>query len=223
MTVWFENPKQLFATNEILKFWPNSSQTPDERVNASTRFILYLSTSLYLLKRDPRILVLGLMVISMLYFLYKDGRIAHVAPVMSVHGEKCKRPEVHNAMANVLMTDYVDRPDRPSACDYNSVKHEVSALMDDTFPYDAGRSRSPLPHHQRKAAARQFFINPVTQIPNNQTEFAEFCYGKKNRKMCRDSPEMCDPNFWGVQTEAFAGLDPSGDMRSGMLPRATIS
>jgi len=34
--------------------------------------------------------------------------------------------------------------------------------------------------------------------------------------MCRDDPSQCDPNFRGVQLEAFAGLDSSGNSRSGM-------
>jgi hypothetical protein len=179
-----------------------------------------MSTILYLIKRDPRILILGFVVISILYILYRDGRISDVTPVRSpLHEAKsdCQRPSADNAMANVLMTDFVDRPDRPSACAYDSVKDEVAMLMDDTFPYDAGRSRSPLPEFQKKAAARQFMINPATTIPNDQTAFAEFCYGKKNKPMCRDTPSECDPNFWGVQTEAFAGLDPSGDRRIGMF------
>ena len=34
--------------------------------------------------------------------------------------------------------------------------------------------------------------------------------------MCRDDPSACNPNARGAQLEAFGGLDPSGDMRTGM-------
>lgn len=222
MSVWFDNPTQLFNSKKILDFWPTSEHTANDRVNASTRFIIYMAAALYLIKRDPRLLILGSVIVAILYILYKDGRIKNTNPIVSpAHEDRssCQRPSKDNAMANVLMTDYVDRPDRPSACDYNSVQGEVAMLMDNTFPYDAGRSRSPLPAAQKKAAARQFMINPATTIPNDQTAFAEFCYGKKDKLMCRDTPSTCDPNFWGAQPEAFGGLDPSGHARTGMTAR----
>ena len=39
---------------------------------------------------------------------------------------------------------------------------------------------------------------------------------KKNRPMCKDDPSVCNPNARGVQLGAFAGLDPNGDLRTGM-------
>jgi hypothetical protein len=41
-------------------------------------------------------------------------------------------------------------------------------------------------------------------------------YGKKGAPMCKSDGTMCNPNARGVQLDAFAGLDPSGDKRSGM-------
>ena len=221
MTVWFNDPYSLFRTTEILKFWPTSSQTPDERVNASTRFVLYLSAILYLIKRDPRIWYFALMVLSVLFILYKSNIISPSNDDMPSYSDgthtDCQLPSAENPMANVMMDDYTEDPQRPPACFYPTVKPAVKAFLDNTIPYDAGRSRSSLPKYQQQFAARQFVSNPSTTIPNNQTDFAEWCYGKKNRPMCRDDPSVCDPNARGAQLEAFAGLDPSGDMRTGMF------
>lgn len=216
MTVWFSEPLELFKNSKILTFWPHSGQSVDERINSSTRFVLYLSTLLYLIKRDPRVFVLAAMVIGTLYVLYKSGQIKGLNVERATHGSSCQMPSEENVMANVLLTDYVDQPNRPSACYYPTVANDVSVLLDDTFPYDSGRSRSPLPKYQRKFGARQFFSNPVTKIPGDQTAFAEACYGPKFQPLCRDTPGVCDPNFRGAQLEAFAGLDPNGDKRSGM-------
>lgn len=213
MTVWFSKPKELFKSDKILEFWPSSNQTPGDRINATTRFVLYLSSVIYLLKRDIRVFLLAIMLIGVLYVLYTSGNI--VIGSVSVNAS-CQRPTIDNPMANVLITDYSDRPNRPPACDYHSVASEVTSLLDDTMPYDSGRSRTPLPSIQQRMAARQFNSTAVTQIPGDQTTFAEFCYGKKFKPMCRDNPSVCDPNFRGVQLEAFAGLDSSGDKRSGM-------
>ena len=221
MTVWFNDPYSLFRTTDILKFWPTSSQTPDERVNASTRFVLYLTSILYLIKRDPRVWYLALMVLAVLFILYKSNIISQSSDGMADYSDglhsDCQLPSVENPMANVMMGDYTEDPQRPPACFYPTVKPVVKEFLDNTIPYDAGRSRSSLPKYQQQFAARQFVSNPSTTIPNNQTDFAEWCYGKKNRPMCRDDPSVCNPNARGAQLEAFAGLDPSGDMRTGMF------
>lgn len=212
--VWFNDPFELFKNDKILKFWPSSNQDIPSRVNASTRFILYASTIIYLMNRDSRVFIMGIVAICVLYILYRGGVISEGIPVYANGAHRgCQQPTEDNPMANVLMTDFTDRPNRPPACYYPSVQQEVKRYLDDTIPYDAGRSRSPLPEYQRKAASRQFVSQPSTTIPGDQTSFAEFCYGKKFRPLCRDDPSQCDPNFKGAQLEAFAGLESDGSMR----------
>ena len=220
MTVWFNNPSELFNKNKILKFWPTSGQTPDERVNATTRFILYSACVLYLIKRDVRIFILATMVIAGLFIMYKNNAVSqsdNISEDVFTYSADCKLPTPENPMANVLLSDYENDPTRPPACYYPTVKNTVKKYLDNTIPYDAGRSRSSLPEYQRNAAARQFISAPVSTIPNAQTDFAEWCYGKKFAPMCKDDPSVCDPNARGAQLDAFAGLDPNGDMRTGMF------
>ena len=50
----FNEPKELFNKNEILKFWPVEDQSAADRVNATTRFIVYATCILYLIRRDIR-------------------------------------------------------------------------------------------------------------------------------------------------------------------------
>ena len=222
MTVWFYDPLELFNTHKLLNFWPTSSQSPDERVNASTRFILYTATLIYLLKRDIRVFILALMVVSVIFILYKSNTISQsdkpypIVSQSSLQDPSCQLPTQENPMANVLLDDYENDPTRPPACFYPTVKPQVQRYLDNTIPYDASRSRSSLPKYQRQFGARQFVSAPVTTIPNNQTDFAEWCYGKKNRPMCKDDPSVCNPNARGVQLSSFAGIDPSGNQRTGM-------
>ena len=204
--------KQLFRSDKIQQFWPNSSQTPEERVYASMRFVLYTGTIVYAIKRDLRVLVLSLLVLAVLYALYTHDAIA-VSGTTVCGSPDCTHPTKGNPMANVLLDDYENDPTRPGACYYPTVQKQVKKFLDDTIPFDAGRSRSPLPKYQRNAAARQFITMPVSTIPNAQTEFAEACYGKKFQPLCRDTPSACNPNARGVQLEAFAGIDPSGNRR----------
>ena len=214
MKAWFDDPQQLVRTDRVSQFWPNNDQTPEDRINAASRFVIYASCLIYLIRRDPRIFVLGATVLGVLYILYKSKMVKETYGMASsgrING--CQMPTQDNPMGNVLITDYTDAPNRLEACYYPTVKPFVKSYLDDRIPYDAGRSRSALPRYQRNAAARQFVTAPVSNIPGDQTGFAEWLYGPKNGRTCRSHPEMCDPNARGVQLEAFAGLDPAGDSR----------
>ena len=61
---WFDKPKELFRSDKILSFWPNENQSASERINASTRFILYLACALYIIKRDIRIIALAILAVA---------------------------------------------------------------------------------------------------------------------------------------------------------------
>jgi len=219
----FDDPKQLVRSDEITKFWPTNEQSAEDRINATVRFIVYATCILYLIRRDIRVFVLGATGIGVLYVMDKSGMIKNDYTRPTIMQERftdtsssCQVPTYDNPMGNVLLTDYSDRPDRPSACEYSSVDEKVNRMLSDRIPYGPTRSRSPLPEHQRNGYSRQFVSMPVTDIPGDQTSFAEWLYGVKNSPMCKSDPRMCDPNARGVQLEAFAGLDPNGDKRSGM-------
>ena len=217
MTVWFDDPSVLIDPVRMLKFWPTSEQTPAERVNATSRFIIYATIVLYLIQRDTRLIGLAALVLAVLFVFYRNDVVEAFMNPVTVNGcSDCQQPTMDNPMGNVLLTDYIDQPNRNAACYYPSVAGKVKSFLDDTFMFDAGRSRSPLPSVQRRHAGRQFVTTPVSTIPGAQTEFAEFCYGKKFRPLCRSDQSVCDPNFRGAQLEAFAGLAPNGDKRSGM-------
>ena len=218
MKAWFDEPQQLIRSDRVSQFWPNRDQTPEDRINAASRFVIYATCIIYLIRRDPRIFVLGATVIGVLYVLFKSKMVKETYGMAS-SGDilGCQMPTEDNPMGNVLITDYTDAPNRLEACYYPTVKPFVKSYLDDRIPYDAGRSRSAHPDYQRNAAARQFVTAPVSKIPGDQTGFAEWLYGPKNGANCRSNPEMCDPNARGVQLEAFAGLDMSGDVRSSRL------
>ena len=223
MVSLFEDPKQLVRADKIKEFWPVNEQSAAERVNATARFIVYATCILYLIRRDVRVFVLGATGLGVLYVMERSNMVkegvAHPTVVEETFNGRsaCQLPTRENPMANVLMNEYVDRPDRPSACDYSSVDDKVNMMLADRIPYGPSRSRSALPEHQRNSYSRQFVSMPVTNIPGDQTAFAEWLYGEKNGPTCRSDPRMCDPNARGAQLEAFAGLDPNGDKRSGMM------
>lgn len=222
MVSLFEDPKQIVRSDKIKEFWPTAEQSAAERVNATARFIIYATCLLYLIRRDVRVFVMGATGLGVLYIMDKSNMIKEGTARPSVVNEiftdtpMCQLPTRDNPMGNVLMNEYADRPDRPSACDYSSVDDKVNRMLSDRIPYGPSRSRSPLPDQQRNSYSRQFVTMPVTDIPGDQTAFAEWLYGPKGGALCRSDGRTCDPNARGAQLEAFAGLDPNGDKRSGM-------
>ena len=144
MKVWFEDPKQLVKNKRILDFWPNSKQTPAERVNAASRFIIYATCILFVIRRDPRMFVLGATMLSVIYVMYKAKMIKEpygATDKMNV----CQKPTKENPLGNVLMTDYTDAPNRLEACYYATAQPLIKKFSGDQVAYDMGRSRSTLP------------------------------------------------------------------------------
>jgi hypothetical protein len=118
---WFDDPSELFRADRILHFWPTSEQDPVDRVNAASRFVIYASCIVYVIKRDPRVFVLAAMVLAVMFVLYKKQLVKkpNARPVAVVSGlglapmsDSCQRPTFDNPMGNVLLSDYIDQPNR---------------------------------------------------------------------------------------------------------------
>lgn len=215
MVSLFEDPKQVVRSDKVTEFWPTSQQTTAERVNATARFVIYATCILYLIRRDIRIFILGATVLSVLYVMEKSKMIKGKKANKETYVPECQLPTVDNPMANVLMSDFDGRPDRPSACRYDTVRDEVNDMLSGRIPYGPQKSRSPMPDAQRNAFSRQFVSGPVTTIPGDQTAFAEWLYGEKGAPICKSDPSLCSPNARGVQLEAFGGLASNDDKRGG--------
>jgi hypothetical protein len=183
------DPREIFRSDKLLEFWPTATQSAKDRTFATTRFIVYAMCILYLIKRDARILALGILVLAVLYFLFvsnmipdgqlrpatMDGRAAWFGR------DAVTMPTLDNPMANVLYTDYTDRPDRPPAAWYPSVRQEVAKEWEFIHPFE-----------KKRDAERNFYTAPSSTIPNDQTGFAEAAYGPKFGPFCKDGSGTCD-------------------------------
>jgi hypothetical protein len=170
------DPVDVFRSSEILKFWPTASQTSRQRVSASTRFILYAICLVYVLTRDKRVLVIGAVALAVLFYLWKSGMVS----------EKLSedQPTADNPMGNVLLTDYMDDPNRPAAAWYPSVRDKVQRIFSKIHPFERQRD-----------AERNFYTAPSSTIPNDQTGFAWAAFGKPFAPKCHDQGgAACDPD-----------------------------
>lgn len=96
-------------------------------------------------------------------------------------------PAVNNPFSNVLLTDYDYNPNKkPAAPSYNeSVQQDIlgqaKQLVSDMHPDQPDISdklfNSIGDRLEFEQSMRQFISNPATTIPNDQTAFAQYCFG----------------------------------------------
>lgn len=130
MSVFYKDPSELFKKFHI--FWPSRDQSADEKINASARFIIYSSVVVYLFTRDIRIFLLALVAITTISILGVNNLI------QEKFRSGCVRGTLDNPMGNFLMSDYTDRPDRPSACGTIKELNAQEKLLAASFPTDSG-------------------------------------------------------------------------------------
>jgi hypothetical protein len=204
------DPSQVFKTSDLLKFWPTASQSADQRVSSTTRFILYAMCIVYLINRDTRVFALGALALAILYYMWntrmiKDGSGMRPtigdARTASIFRPNVTMPTADNSMGNVLLSDYVDNPDRPAAPWYPSMRTQVQQTWSQIHPFERQRD-----------AERNFYTMPSSTIPNDQAGFAQAAYGKPFAAKCHDQGgAACDPDrFYStfperVQMEAGNG------------------
>ncbi len=78
--IWFKDPFELIRQDKLTSFWPSMKQSSDERINSSSRFIIYASLIAYGFRKDVRILVLALLILTGIYILYRMSPAVLDAP-----------------------------------------------------------------------------------------------------------------------------------------------
>jgi hypothetical protein len=203
------DPRDIFKSSDLLIFWPTATQTANQRVSATARFVLYAMCIVYIINRDARVFALGGIALAILYYMsttnmIKDGSLRSTiadARQSTIFRPNVTLPTTENSMGNVLLSDYVDNPDRPAAAWYPSVRDKVQSAWSQIHPFERQRD-----------AERNFYSMPSTTIPNDQTAFAQAAYGKPFAAKCHDQGgAACDPDrFYStfperVQMEAGNG------------------
>ena len=211
-TLWINDPSIFFQTSKLLEVWPKEYMNHEEKINAISRCVIYLTLIGGIFFKNIKIFVSGivtLVVLVITYYILKKrskefmyNKIKEGFSDQDLY-EKYKHnftnPTTQNPNMNVLLTEIQDNPHRQAAApSYNKVVEEEinesvknivrknfnDENIDEKLFKDIG---DKLPFEQ---SMRQFYTNPNTLVPNNQKEFAQFCYG--NMASCKDGDiEMC--------------------------------
>ena len=107
-------------------------------------------------------------------------------------------PTKKNPVMNILMNEYKENPHRkPAAPAYNDTVHKE--INENATTQDKRLFKNLGDNLSFENSMRNFYAMPNTQIPNNQKEFAEFCYG--NMPSCKDGDYFqCSKNNVSLRT-----------------------
>lgn len=189
-TIWYEDVRVL--AERWKEFFPTPDQTPEERVNALVRLVLYATAAAYVYNRQTRTLVMGAGVVAVLSFAHGHRRqerypaLGPVAPqAASAGGSSCTPPSKDNPFANALVTD-LGKPRAP-ACAYDAVKDTVKQHFND------GLFRNASDIYEKENSQHQFYTMPVSNGIPDTGGFANFLYG--GMKSCKEKQEHCPPRM----------------------------
>ena len=207
VSFWLDNPNILLNKNYITELWPNSDFDLERKLNSITRLIIILTILGYFLTKSQYIPVSAIVSIIILVIIYKTKsksqkkeafvgsftkRDAAIKGISKVLEKEFTLPTKKNPAMNVLMNEYSENPHRkPAAPAYNDIV--VEEINENVQKVDKKLFKNLGDNLSFQHSMRNFYAMPNTQIPNNQKDFAEFCYG--NMPSCKEGDSLqCSKN-----------------------------
>ena len=208
--LWLTNPVILFDKNAITELWPLENMTREQKINAITRLVIILTLIGFLFLNNIKILITGIIAIIILLFIYyilnKNTNLNKIRETFSNEEiyKKVKHnftnPTVTNPIMNILLPEIQDNPTRREAAPSynnavkNSINEETKNFIVSNFDNNENIKKNLFndqgDNFEFEQSMRQFYTTANSRVPNNQSEFARFCYG--NMASCKDGDvEMC--------------------------------
>jgi hypothetical protein len=182
--IWYKDLPGFMTRDNAARFVPMPGQSYVEQLNSVVRFALYFTIVMVLVfRRAAAVYFLAFALLLTWFLAQSDGRVERLNPGPG-GGAGCVRPTSDNPFMNVL---YSDDASRGPACDVldGRVKRDIAAK------FSRGLYRNANDVFDKSASDRQYYTTPITTIPNDQTSFAQWCYGTP--PTCKEQSLSC----WG--------------------------
>lgn len=186
---WLEDFKVLYKDDQFLKFFPSKNMSTNEQLNALTRFSVYLFFIFILFADDIEWSLIPVLILVIGVFLSRVDKFESFYNIdkkkVNDKNKVCIKPSKNNPFMNVTLSDYLDDPDRPEACDVT--RDDIQNEITDNFRNNLYKNTDDI--FNNKSSERQFYTMPSTTIPNKQKEFAEWLYGENDN--CKTNSNKC--------------------------------
>ena len=209
--LWYKDLKGFITQDNFLNFFPTSDMTYNEQINSIVRFTLYLTIILILFKNNYKVLYILLILLLVTYGMStiktKENNIEKETYVKKnlakskKTNKDCIRPTSDNPFMNVLLTDLNENSNRNNneACDVDN--EQIQEEIMDKFNEKLYRSTGDI--FNKDSSDRQFYTMPNTDIVNDQTGFAKWCFDRGptckegNYEACYDNIKELPLNTYG--------------------------
>ena len=203
---WGDNPNVILQSDYIFEFFPVEEMTYEQKLNAISRGVVILSIIGFVLTRNVRVLIVSILTLVSI-FLFRMHTERENEKKKKVIEEKFENPadtvlksasvlrdvnafespDSSNPFGNVLVTDYEYNPNKkPAPPAFNSgvrdqILDKAKTLVKELNPDQPDISDKLFKdlgeQYVFEQSLRQFTSNPSTTVVNDQTGFADFCYG----------------------------------------------
>lgn len=180
--IWYEDPAGWFTANNFYVILPFDNLSIAERLNALTRFFIYLGIILALVTLNYKYVFFGIIACLMSAALFEfekrkqkqAEKFLEDNDLMVMDKRVCARPTVNNPFMNPnLMDASKDAPLPVEAC--NTSNPEVQASINTNFGAKMFKDVGDI--WGRNASQREFYTVPSTMLGGDQAGFAKWLYG----------------------------------------------
>ena len=191
---WGENVSEL--SKNVFEVIPSQKMTYDEKLNAISRLVIYLSIIGFLFTFSITYLFMGIITLVGIYFYKKKFKESFSGKTKTVTFNEIKEEyypiKPTNPLGNVLVSDYSQDPTRKEAPP--SFNPEVVEMIDKKTKEGIQEIDNGLDvkqiftglgnNFEFDGMMRQFYSMPSTSIPNDQQAYGNFLYGEMSS--CKD-------------------------------------
>lgn len=204
---WFKNISVLFDKNKLLNYFPSSDMPLNEILNSLVRLSFYVSIIFIIFRRNLNYIFITIYMLIITYLIYYNLSDEDKKKYEEFDNHYDKKnyvnPTDDNPFMNCLQEDYEKNPERIASNEaelYNEKQYEeIQEDVNTKFNDDLFQDMTDI--YNNRNSQRQFYTMPNTQIPNDQTSFAKWCY---------ETPKTCKE---GNGVQCFNNLPPTfGDV-----------
>ena len=195
---WINDPTILIDKKSLFTIWPNENMSKNEKLNTLSRLIIYITIIGFIFTYSFKIIVSGIVTLCIFVFLYYSSKnnnkeqFCNFSNISNFYTSpditsRFTMPTIDNPNMNVMIPEIQDNPERNMAApSYNpviaeeineSVKEMVANNFDDNRNIKDKLFNDLGDNFQFEQSMRNFYTTASTTVPNNQADFAKFCYG----------------------------------------------
>jgi hypothetical protein len=190
---WGKKPSILINKEYLFEIFPHKSYDINRKLNSLLRLSIYFSTITYLLdKRKINLFLIPIITAIITFFIRKrvkdkpvqleiQNQLLNSAlnetnldkQILKEMEKECRLPTDDNPFMNPMITDTGTKNLKKPICDYYNNK-SIHKMVDDKFLDGLYQDVNDI--FGKNNSQREFYTVPVTNVPNDQGDFAKWLY-----------------------------------------------